>query len=87
MPNLVTKPEKCGACLICELVCTYHHTRAFGRQTASIEVIKDGATGDVKMTIHESEDRGHRACDQCENETHPLCAQWCPVGAIVSKRG
>lgn len=84
MTKILTKPEKCGACRICELVCSHHHARIFGRLPSSIEIYKEPATGSVEICIHATDKGGHRACDRCADERAPLCAAWCPVGAIVA---
>ena len=87
MIKILIIPEKCGACRICELVCSYHHTKIFGRRPSSIEIYKEPATGDVEFCIHEMDGEGHHACDLCADEPIPLCVKWCPAEAIVRKKG
>jgi Fe-S-cluster-containing hydrogenase component 2 len=79
-------PERCAACSICELACTFHHTKAFGRRPSSIAVHKDHVTGEVTIAIHETEAGPRRACDLCAGERVPLCVKWCPVGAVGTTR-
>ena len=86
MNEIQTIPKKCTACHICEMACSYHHTRTFSRRLSSIEISKSEAVGQVEMTIHGVKDQSHRMCDFCENEDIPLCVKWCPVGAIVERR-
>ncbi len=75
-------PEKCTACRICEMACSFHHTRLFQPAFSSIEIIKHDASGKVEMFIHEQSEGEHRGCDRCPGEGLPLCLKWCPTGAI-----
>ncbi|MFW6145585.1 MAG: hypothetical protein ACOC4Y_02170 [bacterium] len=74
--------SRCGACGICELACAYHHTGFFNRHFASIEIFKNGSTGDVEISFFKSNDGIHYGCDLCDTEERPLCIKWCPVGAL-----
>ena len=81
--KLRTIPEKCAACDICELACSYHHAKSFSRSLSSIEIHKLESTGKVHISILEAKDPSRKACDRCEDEKIPLCVKWCPVGAIT----
>jgi len=83
VPKLRTIPEKCAACDICELACSYHHSQSFSRSLSSIEIHKIESTGKVQISILEAKDPFRKACDRCEGEEIPLCVKWCPVGAIT----
>lgn len=76
-------PERCGACLICELVCTFHHSKYFATRQSSIEVRKIDADGDVELRVHDEASGDRPACDGCQGEERPLCIKLCPVSAIV----
>jgi len=65
---LVIDPEKCTGCRICELVCSFHHTKEFNPKRARIAVLRNEETGiNIPMV-----------CQQCEV---PLCQEACPTGA------
>ena len=85
MNKIQAIPEKCVACHICEMACSYHHTLAFSRRLSSIEISKLEATGQVEITIHGKNEQSHRACDLCEKEDIPFCVRWCPVSAILKR--
>ncbi len=83
MFKIRTLPEKCAACGICELACSYHHNKVFSRRLSSIEIYKSEAEGRVEMSIHDTESSIRKACNRCSNEAVPLCVRWCPVGALA----
>lgn len=83
VPKLRTIPEKCAACGICELACSYHHAKSFSRSLSSIEIHKLESTGKVQILILDAKDPSRKACDRCEDEKIPLCVKGCPVGAIT----
>jgi len=85
MTALKTIPERCAACYICELACSFHHEGVFGRRLSSVEIRKDAPTGKVAIAIHGAGAGRRRACDACEGEPKPLCIIWCPVSAIVGR--
>jgi Fe-S-cluster-containing dehydrogenase component len=86
MDKIILKPGKCVACCICELACSHHHAKIFGRSLSSIAIYKAESTGQVEITIHDSEKNLRKACDRCENEEMPLCVKWCPVSALVVRK-
>ena len=85
--TLQTFPQKCAACGICELACSYHHDRSFSRVSSSIEIRKSDATGDVDIILLKDKTSSRKACDDCADEKVPLCVHWCPVGAIIIGAG
>ena len=66
--------EKCIGCLTCELACSFHHTKEFSLQNASIRMDFD-SEGGIRVAILPT-------CDLCLNEKVPLCMEFCPAGAV-----
>ena len=63
--------DKCVGCRICEMVCSFSHTKEFNPTKARIRVIrneKDGIISTVPVF-----------CQQCET---PVCMNLCPANAI-----
>jgi Fe-S-cluster-containing dehydrogenase component len=60
--------------MVCNLACSFHHTRAFFPEQSSIHITADGK-GIIQTMVLPS-------CDLCANETRPLCLEFCPVGAV-----
>lgn len=85
--TILPRHDRCGACNLCVLACSFHHEGAFGRRNSSIEIIKNEREGDVEIVIFDEARHGRRPCDGCTTEERPLCVQWCPVGALSVKRG
>lgn len=85
MTAIMTVAERCGACHLCVLACSYHHVGAFGRRFSSIRILKDEAQGEVEIAIAAVGDGGGPACDACPDEAMPLCISWCPVGALLPR--
>jgi len=86
MTRIIARPDKCGACRTCELVCSHHHLRLFRPAAASIEILKDEAAGEVRIQLFETDQLLHRGCDGCSGEAQPLCVTWCPRGALQIKK-
>jgi len=83
------RPEACTGCLICELACSFHHTRKYSRANSSIRVEKSifYPTEGAKITIYETRKDAHPPCDSCENEESPLCVRLCPEDVFCLKGG
>ena len=86
MHQITLVEPRCTACGICELICSFHHTSAFGRAGASIRALKNAARGEVNLSIAGPGEDGRVACDGCSGEVLPLCVKWCPVGAVQRKK-
>jgi Fe-S-cluster-containing hydrogenase component 2 len=86
MHQITLVEPRCTACGICELICTFHHTGAFGRAVSSIRALKNAARGEVDLSISETGENGRIGCDGCGDEALPLCVRWCPVGAVQAKK-
>ena len=86
MHRITLVETRCTACGICELICTFHHTGAFGRAEASIRALKDAARGEVALSIAGPGEGDRIGCDGCSGEALPLCVKWCPVGAVQRKK-
>lgn len=74
--------DRCTGCRICELVCSFHFTKAFGRKAGAIEVHRDEANGEFEPIIHKEATNFQKACDLCTGEEAYLCAKYCFVRAI-----
>ena len=72
--------EKCNACKTCELICSYHHTKAFQPAVSSISVERDHVNGIWRWTVNDT-------CDNCEKEEQPLCVKFCFYNAITIEEG
>jgi anaerobic carbon-monoxide dehydrogenase iron sulfur subunit len=70
--------QKCVACFSCTLACSFHHTRAFSPQEASIRILMDDS-GVVNADVLPT-------CDLCPKERIPLCIEFCPVNAIKKEK-
>ncbi len=77
----------CAACRICELGCSYHHTGAFAPRRASIRIHKLAAEAAVQAQVFRVTADGRLACDGCPDRNVPICAEWCPTGAISVLQG
>lgn len=75
--------EKCCGCRTCEVMCTFHHKKVFGRKASSIQVKRLERKGEFEIIIHDTKKNPHLACDLCEGEDMPLCVKSCPTKAIT----
>ena len=75
-------PDLCTGCRTCELVCSFHFTKAFSRKAGAIEVRRDEPEGIFDPIIHEKPNNLRKGCDLCAGEDTLLCAKYCAVGAI-----
>lgn len=73
--KVVRNSERCYGCRACEIVCSYHHLRAFSPGGGSIRVDKDHGTGKIAWSIHST-------CDFCTGEQSPLCVRYCSYEAL-----
>lgn len=74
---------KCYGCRTCEVMCTFHHKKAFGRKASSIQVKRLERKGEFEIIIHRSKENLRSACDLCEGEDIPLCVKFCSTKAIT----
>ncbi len=84
----VRKPEACVGCLICEMACSFHHTRTFSRSRSSITVNKDISLAKKGAQIAISYKKGDDSpvCDLCEEEDSQLCIKFCPQSIFKRER-
>jgi len=61
--------QKCTACRVCELVCSYKHEGAFAPSLSRIRVVR----------LHE---KGLNVPVVCVNCARPACVEVCPTGAV-----
>jgi len=79
-------PERCTGCRVCELVCSFHFTRAFSRKNGAIEVLRNEPSAEFVPRIHQKQQKLWEVCDLCAGEKTYLCAKYCTVGAIEARR-
>ncbi|MFO8164650.1 MAG: hypothetical protein ACQEQO_03655 [Thermodesulfobacteriota bacterium] len=69
--------HRCTACGLCELACSFHHSKSFLPDKASIVICMD-RKGHIEIKTLPT-------CDFCTNEEIPMCMDFCPTGAIKLK--
>ena len=86
---VVENPEACTSCLICELVCSFHHTRRFSRTRSSIKVNKSifNSEKGAKIAINYGGDHQKPICNNCKGEHLPLCVSFCPENVLRATEG
>lgn len=84
MLKLVVHPERCSGCRMCEVLCSFHHTRAFGRKRSSILVKREERKGEFRIVVtHENVGKnGPPSCNFCIDEEEALCVKFCSTGAL-----
>ena len=65
----------CHGCRTCEMMCSFHHRRAFSPEWSSIHVVRDNAMGRVGWAIDST-------CDLCASEDQVFCVDYCAYGAL-----
>ncbi|MCX8171465.1 MAG: 4Fe-4S dicluster domain-containing protein [Candidatus Bathyarchaeota archaeon] len=66
---LLTSPDRCRGCGLCELVCSISHGNGARPSASRIKVLKDREKHDFRLLV----------CLQCVN---PKCVEACPKKAI-----
>ena len=75
--------RSCTGCLICEMVCSFHHTGAFSRSGSSITVRKSiFSDRETTVRIRYEKQADGVACDLCDGEESALCITHCPENAL-----
>lgn len=84
----VENPGACTGCLICEMVCSFHHARQFSRTKGSIKVKKSifDQEDKTQITISSNRQKVGLFCDLCINEGSPLCVRFCPENVLKIER-
>jgi Fe-S-cluster-containing hydrogenase component 2 len=67
--------DRCYACKICQIVCSFHHTGSFWPEKSSICVYRKYQEGLILWKIDPS-------CDGCPDEAEPMCVTYCQYGAL-----
>ena len=85
---IIGSPENCTGCLICEMVCSFHHTHKFSRSNSSIHVNKGISILEkrAEIKIFCEPDKGKLVCDVCIGEEAALCVSFCPENLIKLER-
>ena len=73
--NILTDSSACCGCRVCELACSFHHTRIFSPEASSIRVSRDNENGENRISMDST-------CDFCSGEVWPLCVEYCVYGAL-----
>ncbi len=73
--KIVINEKSCYGCRTCELICSFHHIKAFSPELSSIKIKRNEGTGEINCIIDAT-------CDLCKGEKQPLCAKNCIYGAI-----
>jgi len=85
---IVKNPEACTGCLLCEMVCSFHHIRRYSRSHSSIRVKKSiyrPEKGPQINIFYEKEER-NPVCDLCVEEDFALCIRFCPENVLGLER-
>jgi Fe-S-cluster-containing dehydrogenase component len=72
--NISIDAKSCVGCSICEMACSFHHTRNFLPDNSSVRIYCDNQGG-LNFVFFPT-------CDLCVNESTPLCVEFCPPRAI-----
>jgi len=80
--EIFVNSEKCTGCRLCEVACSYHHSRVFSRKMGSIKVLRNEREGKMMPILYKVEHDGYKACDRCKNEKEPFCVKYCVTGAL-----
>jgi Fe-S-cluster-containing hydrogenase component 2 len=78
----------CTGCLICEMVCSFHHICSYSRSQSSIKVDKSifNKVKESRITISYKKERWDPVCDLCDGEEFPLCIRFCPENVFKFER-
>ena len=77
--KILTDASACCGCRVCELACSFHHSRVFSPEASSIKVSRNNQNGEIGLFIDST-------CDLCQGEDWPLCIEYCVYGAIKEGR-
>ena len=75
MARIIRDANLCHGCRTCEMMCSFHHHRAFSPAWASIDIERNNASGNVSWSVGPS-------CDLCEHEDRVFCVTYCAYGAL-----
>jgi Fe-S-cluster-containing hydrogenase component 2 len=76
---LIVETETCTGCRSCELACSFHHHKVFGRKRGSIEVKRVEKDGAFTIIFYPLSEDGHHACDCLKGQE--ACVGYCPMSA------
>ena len=68
--------DNCTGCRACELACSWHKTKMFSPEFASIRVYRDDSIGEIQVVLAST-------CDHCLNEDYPMCVKFCAPRALT----
>jgi Fe-S-cluster-containing hydrogenase component 2 len=78
MANMV-ETETCTGCRSCELACSFHHHKIFGKNMGSIHVKRFEKDGAFTIVFYPQTEEGHPGCD-CVKGLE-ACVLYCPMSA------
>jgi Fe-S-cluster-containing hydrogenase component 2 len=86
---VIKNAAACTGCLICEMVCSFHHIGKYSRTSSSIKVDKSlfGPEKGAKIAILLEKTEGGPLCDLCKKEESPLCVKFCPENVLGIEGG
>ncbi|MBW2340335.1 MAG: hypothetical protein JRF50_08310 [Deltaproteobacteria bacterium] len=86
---VIASPDACTGCLICEMVCSFHHIGKYSISQSSIKVNKSILNREKgpKITIFYEKDKWSPVCDMCNLEDSPLCMRFCPENVFKLEKG
>ena len=73
--KLVRDANLCHGCRTCEMMCSFHHRRAFSPEWSSIHVVRNNATGCVGWSVDST-------CELCASEDKVFCVDYCAYDAL-----
>lgn len=73
--RIIFDTDRCYGCKTCQLVCSWHHEKAFWPEKSSIRQYRNSLNGYHCWSIDSS-------CDGCQGEEEPQCLKYCVYGAI-----
>jgi Fe-S-cluster-containing hydrogenase component 2 len=85
LDRIYIKPGNCTGCKSCELACSYHHLKIFNPIYSSIKIRKDYETDKIDIVIYKERKDSIIMCDNCINESVPLCVKFCLTNALNVK--
>lgn len=75
-PPVLTYPEKCTGCLVCQLRCSFRFVKAFNPARSAIVVRRlVGKENEFALSFTD-------LCDNCG-----ICARYCPYSALEWTKG
>lgn len=75
-PPIITHPDRCTGCLVCQLRCSWRFEKAFNLAKSAI-LVRRLVGQDTEFSLSFAP-----LCDNCG-----ICARYCPYGALTWTKG